>query len=103
MDDRRIVELFLDRDPEAIHALTQKYEKYYRAIAQNILGNAEDVEECVNDALLNVWNAIPPHEPEDLSTFTGKIVRNVAFNRYRTDHALKRGGSTIPLDRKSVV
>lgn len=97
MDDSTIVELFLNRDPEAIHALTRKYENYCKTIAQNILGNPEDVEECVNDALFNVWNAIPPHEPEDLATFTGKIVRNAAFNKYRNDHTKKRGGNTIPL------
>lgn len=97
MDDRSIIEQFLARDPEAIHSLAQKYGAYYRTIANNILGNTEDTEECVNDALLNVWNAIPPHEPEDLATFTGKIVRNTAFNRYRNDHTLKRGGSSTPL------
>ena len=97
MDDRSIIEQFLARDPEAIHSLAQKYGDYYRTIAKNILSNAEDTEECVNDALLNVWNAIPPHEPEDLATFTGKIVRNTAFNRYRNDHTLKRGGGSTPL------
>lgn len=92
-----MIELFLDRDPEAIGALSQKYGYYLTNIAQNILGNAEDAEECVNDALLNVWNAIPPHEPEDLASFSGKIVRNAAFNRYRADHAQKRGGDAISL------
>lgn len=92
MDDAKIVQMYFDRDEGAIPATAAKYGNYCTSIAKNILGNPEDVEECVNDAYLNIWNAIPPHRPKVLSAFLGKIVRNLAFNRYKRNTADKRGG-----------
>lgn len=96
MEDAQIVQLYLDRDEQAIPATADKYGNYCRSIAGNILGNPEDAEECVNDTYLHTWNAIPPHRPERLSTFLGKIVRNLAFNRYKRATADKRGGGELP-------
>ena len=95
MDDAKIVQLYFDRDEQAIPATADKYGNYCTSIAKNILGNHEDAEECVNDTYLNTWNAIPPHRPKMLSTFLGKIVRNLAFNRYKHNTADKRGGGEI--------
>lgn len=66
MDDRRIVELFLERSEEAILQTDIKYGRYCQRIAFNVLGNSEDSEECVNDAYMRVWGSIPPNEPESL-------------------------------------
>ena len=96
MNDEKIVQLYLDRDDRAIPATAVKYGSYCASIANNILGNHEDAEECVIDTYLNTWNSIPPHRPKMLSTFIGKIVRNLAFNRYKRNHADKRGGGEIP-------
>ena len=95
MDDAKIVQMYFDRDEQAIPATADKYGNYCTSIANNILGNHEDAEECVNDTYLNTWNAIPPHRPKMLSTFLGKIVRNLAFNRYKHNTADKRGGGEI--------
>ena len=95
MDDAKIVQMYFDRDEQAVPATAEKYGNYCTSIAKNILGNHEDAEECVNDTYLNTWNAIPPHRPQMLSTFLGKIVRNLAFNRYKHNTADKRGGGEI--------
>ena len=95
MDDAKIVQLYLDRDEQAIPETANKYGNYCTSIAKNILSNQEDAEECVNDTYLNTWNAIPPHKPKMLSTFLGKIVRNLAFNRYKHNIADKRGGGEL--------
>ncbi len=95
MDDAKIVQMYFDRDEQAIPATADKYGNYCTSIANNILGNHEDAEECVNDTYLNTWNSIPPHRPKMLSTFLGKIVRNLAFNRYKRNTADKRGGGEI--------
>lgn len=97
MDDAQILQLYFDRNEEAIPATDAKYGKYCTAIAKNILGSHEDAEECVNDTYLNTWNAIPPHRPGILSAFLGKITRNLAFNRYKHNNADKRGGGEVPL------
>ena len=97
MDDERIVQLYLNRNEQAIPETAKKYGNYCSSIAKNILGNKEDAEECVNDTYFNTWNAIPPHKPKMLSTFLGKIVRNLAFNKYKHNTAHKRGGGEVVL------
>ena len=52
-------------------------------MAFNVLGNAEDSEECVNDAYMRVWGSIPPNEPSSLSAYVGKITRNIALDKLR--------------------
>ena len=96
MDDEKIVQLYFERNEQAIQETSDKYGNYCTSIAKNILGNNEDAEECVNDTYLNTWNSIPPHKPKMLSTFLGKIVRNLSFNRYKYNNADKRGGGELP-------
>ena len=95
MEDSQIIKLYWDRDQAAIPATSQKYGNYCLSIARNILGNSQDAEECVNDTFLNAWNSMPPHRPNMLSTFLGKITRNLSFNRYKYNHAEKRGNGEI--------
>ena len=91
MDDREIVRLFLARDEAAIKAAGEKYRSYLMKIAENITGSREDAEECLNDALLKAWETIPPMQPEMLSTYLGKLTRNLAINRRRKSDRAKRG------------
>lgn len=97
MDDTKIVQLYWDRNEQAIPATADKYGRYCASIAQNILGNKEDAEECVNDTYISAWNSMPPHRPDILSTFLGKITRNLSFNRYKYNTANKRGGGEVAL------
>lgn len=92
MDDAKIVQLYWDRNEQAISATAGKYGNYCTSIAKNILGNKEDAEECVNDTYLNAWNSMPPHRPSMLSTFLGKITRNLSIKQYKHNTADKRGG-----------
>ena len=91
MEDEKILQLYLDRNELAIHESAEKYGAYCRTVAMNILGDPDDAEECVNDTWFKAWNAIPPASPADLRTYLGKISRNLAFDRYRTEHRDKRG------------
>ena len=95
MDDNDIIQLYWDRNEQAIRITSDKYGHYCKAIARNILNNEEDAEECVNDTWLHAWNAMPPHRPSLLSTFLGKITRNLSFDLYRKMHRKKRGGSQM--------
>lgn len=96
MDDEKIVGLYWERNEQAIPATADKYGSYCTAIASNILVNREDVEECVNDTWLGAWHSIPPHRPALLSTFLGKLVRNLSFNRYKYNTSAKRGSGELP-------
>lgn len=91
MDDKEIVSLFTQRDETALKAASEKYRSYCMKIAENITGSHEDAEECVNDALMSAWESIPPQEPKLLSTYLGKLTRNLAINRRRLRLTEKRG------------
>jgi len=95
MDDTKIVQLYWDRNEQAIPVTADKYGNYCTSIAKNILGNREDAEECVNDTYLNAWNSMPPHRPSILSAFLGKITRNLSIKRYKYNTTDKRGGGQL--------
>lgn len=97
MEDQKIIELYFQRNTDAIKETDNKYGSYCFAIANNILHNNEDSEECVNDTWLNAWNAIPPQRPTILRMFLAKISRNLSFNRFEARNAEKRGGGEIHL------
>lgn len=90
MDDLTIIELYFARDEQAIRETDRKYGKLCFHIANNILSNDEDSEECVNDTWLSVWDAIPPTRPANFMAFLCKIVRNLSLKRLEYKLALKR-------------
>lgn len=90
MEDHKIIELFCDRSEQAINELMKKYGRGCTKIAQNILKNELDAEECVNDACLGVWNTVPPKKPSSLPAYFYRIVRNVSIKRYHQNTAEKR-------------
>lgn len=79
LDDSKIIELFYARSEQAIVELSQKYGSVCSKIANNILNNKLDAEECVNDAYLGAWNTIPPQNPNPLLTYISRIVRNLSI------------------------
>jgi len=90
MDDSKIVELFFERSEQAIVELSKKYGNGCQRLAENILKNPCDVEECINDAYLGVWNTIPPERPQSLRAYLFGILRNISTNRYHYNTAQKR-------------
>ena len=100
MDDEAIVTLYFARDPSAIAYSQEQYGSLCFAAAKNILSSAEDAQECVNDTWLHAWNAIPPTRPKRLGMFLCRITRNLSLERWRFNHALKRGGGSgdMPID-----
>ena len=90
MDDEKIIELFFERSEQALRELDQKYGKICYHFAYNIVNSREDAEECVNDAYLGAWNAIPPARPNPLLSYILKIVRNISTNAYWKKEAAKR-------------
>lgn len=97
MKDDKIVALFFERSQDAIRESENKYGKYCHAIAYNILSSHEDAEECVNDTWHAAWKSIPPQKPNILSSFFGKITRNLALDRLALLLAKKRKGQTLTL------
>ena len=95
MEDEKIIDLYWDRDQSAILKTEEKYGSYCHRIAWNILYNKEDCEECINDTWMRAWNAMPTERPNILSAFLGAITRNLSLDRYRKQHAKKRGEGEV--------
>lgn len=93
MEDREIIKLFNERSEQGVIELSKKYGRLCRQIAHNVLQDESDVEECINDAILDVWNQIPPKEPVSLGAFVCTIVRCKAVNRYNLNTRQKRNSS----------
>ena len=97
MEDSRIISLYWARSEQAITETDKKYGAYCRRIADNILNDRQDSEECVNDTWLRAWNAMPPQRPSKLAAFLGTIARNLALDRWRESRTKHRGGGQVEL------
>ena len=51
MDDKKIIDLYFNRDESAIPETSSKYGRLINSIAYNILKNITDSEECENDGI----------------------------------------------------
>lgn len=90
MEDQQIIRLFFERSEQAITELSRKYGALCFQIADNILDDPQDAEECVNDTWLGAWNSIPPQRPDPLRAYVCRIVRNLSLKKLRANSALKR-------------
>ncbi|MCR5320116.1 MAG: sigma-70 family RNA polymerase sigma factor [Lachnospiraceae bacterium] len=95
MRDEEIIELYFNRDEDAIAETDRKYGKYCQSIAGHILASSEDVEEVLDDTWVKAWNSIPPTKPKMLRIYLGKITRNLAFNIVEASRAQKRGSGVL--------
>ena len=101
MEDRDIIALLWQRSGDAIQALAEKFGHRLQRLAQNILPNPWDVEECINETYLALWNSIPPQRPEPLAPYALRVCKNIAVSRLRASLATKRCGYEIALDELS--
>lgn len=92
MEDSEIVRLFFDRDEAALREVSQKYGKYCKTVALNILGDHVEAEQCVNDTYFRAWESIPPQRPLSLGAFLCRITKHLALDRIRAAGRQKRGG-----------
>ena len=95
MDDLKIIELYFERDEQAIKETDKKYGKLCHSIAYNILKNNEDSEECVNDTYVGVWNAVPPTRPNNFMAFVCRIARNLSLKRLEFMKREKRSSDVL--------
>jgi len=97
LEDDKIIELMENRNETSIAELSKKYGGICGKVAQNILGDFTEVEQCLNDTYLKVWDSIPPAKPVSLAAFAAAIARNIALSRLREKRAAKRGGDVETL------
>lgn len=99
MEDHQMIELLWKRSEPVLEEIQRKYSGTCMEISRNITGSWLDAEECVNDLLLSVWNAIPPERPQSLPAYLYRVIRNLSLRRFRYNTAEKRKQSnTVPID-----
>lgn len=95
MEDIMMTELLYNRDEKGLAELKAKYGRLLMKIACGILKSPEDAEECVNDALYDIWNSIPPAKPEKLLPYVCRITRRKAIDRLRYNKAAVRNADLL--------
>lgn len=104
MDDASIIQLFWDRQEQAIEETDKKYGRLCFRLAYNILNRNEDSEECVSDTYFNIWNSIPDDRPEHFTAYICQIVKRIALKKFRYNRAYKRNEeSVVPIDDLSYI
>ena len=99
MGDEAMLRGIRNRDGEAINRIMDKYARLLWPIADAVLkniGSEQDVEECVADAFIHLWEHPEKFDPRrgKLKSYLCILVRSRAIDRYRE---LSRR-STLPLE-----
>lgn len=97
MEDEQIVQLYWDRNEEAIAVTEAKYGPMVLRLADGILCDPEDSRESANDTWLAAWNSMPDQRPVYLGGWLAKVARRIAVSRLRARSARKRGGGEYRL------
>ena len=101
MEEGEIIALLLRREQAGITAAAEKYSGSLKRLALRFVHDEGAAEECVQDALLDAWNSIPPNEPHGyLFAYLGRLTRCRALDRLEHDHAAKRSAEFVELTRE---
>ena len=92
--DADIVQKLMARDETALALVMQRYGRLLTDLAMRVCGCHSDAEECVNDALLDLWQTIPPNSPPILLSYISVLTRRRAIDKVRYYTAERRAGST---------
>ena len=97
MTDSQIIELYWARNEDAIKETDFVYGKKLHYLADRIVQNFEDAQECVSDTYMKTWETIPPQRPEYFFAYIAKICRNFALGVLDWKSAAKRKGEVVSL------
>ena len=100
MEDAKIIELFFQRNEQAVKETDTAYGRKLYVLSNNILNNREDAEESVSDTYMETWNSIPPKRPKYFYAFLASICRNMSFNRLDWRLAAKRKAEVVVLTQE---
>ena len=100
MEDAKIIELFFQRNEQAVKETDTAYGRKLYVLSNNILNNREDAEESVSDTYMETWKSIPPKRPKYFYAFLASICRNMSFNRLDWRLAAKRNAEVVALTQE---
>lgn len=100
MDDAKIIDLFWDRNEQAVKETDIAYGRRLFILSKNIVSDPQDAEESVSDTYWETWKAIPPKRPKYFYAFLVSICRNMSFNRLDWNLAAKRNAEIVTLTQE---
>ncbi len=101
MTDGELISLLFARDEQGLAALKEQYSAFCVAIMRRLLDNEGDLQEAENDLWLQIWNSIPPSQPENLRAYLAKAARNTAIHYLERDGTQKRKHVAVLLSELS--
>lgn len=103
MEDAKIIDLFWERNEDAIQETDAAYGRKLHVLANKILQNREDAEESVSDTYMKAWGTIPPHYPNYFFAFLASICRHMSFHKLDWKTAAKRSAEIVSLSEEMAV
>ena len=100
MTDAEIIQLYWSRNEDAIKETDLVYGRKLHTLADRIVQNFEDAQECVSDTYLKTWDTIPPQRPQYFFAYIAKICRNFALGVLDFKNAAKRKGEVVALTQE---
>ena len=97
MTDNQIIDLFWNRNEDAIAATDGAYGRKLRGLSHRILQNLEDSEEVVNDTYLKTWDSIPKARPQYFYAYIAAICRHLSLNLLNWNQAAKRKAEIVSI------
>lgn len=101
MTDVELISLLFARDEQGLAALKEHYGVFCTAIIRCLLENEGDIQEAENDLWLQIWNSIPPAQPNNLKAYLAKAARNTAIHYLERENAQKRKHVAVLLSELS--
>ena len=100
MEDAKIIELFFQRNEQAVQETDNAYGRKLYVLSNHILNNREDAEESVSDTYMETWKSIPPKRPKYFYAFLASVCRNLSLNRLDWRMAEKRSAEMVALTQE---
>ena len=97
MTDNQIIDLFWNRNEDAIAATDAAYGRKLRGLSGRILQNPEDAEEIISDTYMKTWNSIPKARPQYFYAYIAAICRHLSLNLLNWNQAAKRKAEIISI------
>ena len=101
MTDQELIALLYAREEQALAILQEQYNAWCSSVISRLLRNEDDTQEALNDLWLQIWNSIPPAQPENLKAYLAKAARNTAIHYLEREGAQKRKHVSVLLSELS--
>jgi RNA polymerase sigma-70 factor (ECF subfamily) len=98
--DNQLMEAVVDRKPEALKCIYERYESLLRPVILGVLRDESEVEDVLHDVLLQVWEQGNRYNPNErgLRGLLVTLARRRSLDRLRRRAAYRRATESLKTD-----